>query len=555
MDVQHQVRADIQSPKATPHRLSQKRTRRTVVLLSAGALGLAALGAAAIRNHDSELSEGASGLVMQKASAALPAGNNLRSASAANAPLSKDRLVSKDRLADRFQYSTHLVSVEAAPEGGREADVAGPAPVISPFGIGDRLKITLYERVESEDDKWGRASSALHGFQQRPELSGEYAVEEDGTISVPLLGSFLVTASSEQQVEAALAETFEKAFERRGIVNVQLIARPPVYVLGPVKNPGSYKYVPGMTVLHAIALAGGVDRSTIEPWQKVEGIRELQRRTGAFDAMQKLIAREAVLKAERDGTTPKAPTRLVELVGPTAAASLVDQQSDQRKAIAIARRERARAVRDSAESAKQDLLVYAGTDSLNELVKLRQDRVENARSLVDRGLLGKQALSQLQSELADAEQRRKDTFNQYSLAKQRLAEVQSEALRVSADLQNDLGIEIENTQRQIADSERDVDASQGILNALPSVRAHFETANKEGGRIVYRIVRQTKSGPISIDAGGMAVLQPGDLVNIVTTADPAERMQLDPATPKPSGETPIKRASNPQDTVRSTTLE
>jgi hypothetical protein len=56
-----------------------------------------------------------------------------------------------------------------------------------PLGIGDRPKITVYERLDSEDDKWGRAASALRGIQQRPELSGEYAVQEHGTISVPLL--------------------------------------------------------------------------------------------------------------------------------------------------------------------------------------------------------------------------------------------------------------------------------------------------------------------------------------------------------------------------------
>ena len=43
------------------------------------------------------------------------------------------------------------------------------------------------------------------------------------------------------------------------------LERQPVYVLGPVKNPGAYKYAPGMTVLHAVALAGGLDRAPVEP--------------------------------------------------------------------------------------------------------------------------------------------------------------------------------------------------------------------------------------------------------------------------------------------------
>jgi exopolysaccharide production protein ExoF len=62
------------------------------------------------------------------------------------------------------------------------------------FGVGDRLKLAFYERVDVEEDKWGRTSSAsaLRSILQRPELSGEYTVQEDGTITVPLLGSIPV---------------------------------------------------------------------------------------------------------------------------------------------------------------------------------------------------------------------------------------------------------------------------------------------------------------------------------------------------------------------------
>jgi hypothetical protein len=43
----------------------------------------------------------------------------------------------------------------------------------------------------------------LRGIEQRPELSGEYMVQEDGTVSIPLLGSVAVAAQSEQQVQIA----------------------------------------------------------------------------------------------------------------------------------------------------------------------------------------------------------------------------------------------------------------------------------------------------------------------------------------------------------------
>src|SRR5258708_2013413 len=155
-------------------------------------------------------------------------------------------------------------AVPAAPTTAERPKTVGTAPAAlaaGMFGVGDKLKVAFYERVEVEEDKWGRTSSAsaLRGILQRPELTGEYTVQEDGTISVPLLGSIAVVNRSAQQVHDDLLESFNQLLGRKGVVNILSLERAPVYVLGPVKNPGSFKYASGMTILHALALAGGLD--------------------------------------------------------------------------------------------------------------------------------------------------------------------------------------------------------------------------------------------------------------------------------------------------------
>ncbi|TIW68105.1 MAG: hypothetical protein E5V56_04635, partial [Mesorhizobium sp.] len=280
--------------------------------------------------------------------------------------------------------------IPAVPTSAGRPKTLGTAPETgSLFGVGDRIRVVFYERVEVEEDKWGGASSAsaLRGILQRPELSGEYMVQEDGTISVPLLGFIPVANRSTQQVQADLAETFEQLLGRKGLVNILSLERPPIYVLGPVKNPGSFKYAPGMTILHAIALAGGLDQGQGEPWQKIEAVRESQKRSGAIDAMLKLLARVAVLRAERDGTAPKIPRQLLELAGATEAANLISEQSDRRKAVATARKDRERTIVRALEAARQDVAAYGRMDSLDELIKLRQERVNSMRTLVDRNVL------------------------------------------------------------------------------------------------------------------------------------------------------------------------
>lgn len=429
--------------------------------------------------------------------------------------------------------------VPAVPASAEHLKNLSKAPNVSTgtmFGIGDRLKVAFYERVDVEEDKWGGASSAsaMRGILQRPELSGEYIVQEDGTISLPLLGSIPVANRSTQQVQADLVEIFNQLLGHKGLVNILPLERPPIYVLGPVKNPGSFKYAPGMTVLHAIALAGGVDRAESEPWQKIEAVRETQKRSGAIDALLKLLARAAVLKAERDGTAPTIPRQLLELTGATEAANLVNEQSYRRKAVATARKDRERANLRALEAAKQDVVAYGRMESLDELIKLRQERVYSMRTLVDRKVLSKTVMDQIQSELSDAEQRRRDAINQYASAKQRLASLESEVLRTRADLRNDLEVEIETTESQIAANVRELNASEGVLYTLPVTRAQFaKDANSE----TYQIVRQSAAGPVSIESVGMTLLQPGDLVNIIVgESEPREPAGSPVPTSSPTGE-------------------
>ncbi|MER8581199.1 polysaccharide biosynthesis/export family protein [Mesorhizobium sp. M1423] len=414
------------------------------------------------------------------------------------------------------------------------------------FGVGDRLKIAFYERVDVEEDKWGGASSAsaLRGILQRPELSGEYIVQEDGTISLPLLGSIPVANRSTQQVQADLAEIFNQLLGHKGLVNILPLERPPIYVLGPVKNPGSFKYAPGMTILHAIALAGGLDRAESEPWQKIEAVRETQKRSGAIDALLKLLAREAVLKAERDGTAPTIPRQLLELAGASEAANLINEQSDRRKAVATARKDRERANLRALEAARHDVVAYGRMESLDKLVKLRQERVNSMRTLVDRKVLSMTVMDQIQSELSDAEQRRQDALNQYASANQRLASLESEVLRTRAELRTDLEVEIETTESQTAANVRELNASEGVLYTLPVTRVQFA---KDANSATYQIVRQSAAGPVSIESVGMTLLQPGDLVNIIVgESEPREPTGSPVPTSSPTGES-FPAARSPSD--------
>lgn len=88
-------------------------------------------------------------------------------------------------------------------------------------------------------------------------LSREFAVDGNGMIVFPLLGPIQAGGRTTAELEEAIAAKLEPDYLLNPSVSVELVMRPPVFVVGEVENPGSFAYKSGTTVQGAIALAGG----------------------------------------------------------------------------------------------------------------------------------------------------------------------------------------------------------------------------------------------------------------------------------------------------------
>ncbi len=89
-------------------------------------------------------------------------------------------------------------------------------------------------------------------------LSTDYRVNDVGTISLPMLGAIKVAGKTTTEVEQELAALMRREeLAVNASVNVQIEEYRPFFIMGEVKRPGAYPYVPGMTVLTAITVAGG----------------------------------------------------------------------------------------------------------------------------------------------------------------------------------------------------------------------------------------------------------------------------------------------------------
>lgn len=90
-----------------------------------------------------------------------------------------------------------------------------------------------------------------------PDIGGEYEVDSTGQISVPLAGHIMAQGLTTKELERSIAAALAKGIVRNPRVNVEVALYRPYYILGEVKKGGEYPYRLGLTVLDAVASAGG----------------------------------------------------------------------------------------------------------------------------------------------------------------------------------------------------------------------------------------------------------------------------------------------------------
>jgi polysaccharide export outer membrane protein len=91
-----------------------------------------------------------------------------------------------------------------------------------------------------------------------PQLTNTFTVGDDGSIAFPLVGTVKAEGlSSKSLAEEISSELIHKNLMPNPSVSVEIAQYRPISVLGEVNHPGQYPYQPGLTMLGAVALAGG----------------------------------------------------------------------------------------------------------------------------------------------------------------------------------------------------------------------------------------------------------------------------------------------------------
>lgn len=372
-----------------------------------------------------------------------------------------------------------------------------PAAQDDEVGSGDRLKVT---------------------FAGNADLSGEFRVQSDGAITLPVLGPFAVSGKTAADISKMIAARFAQNARSAGSNNVvvDVIEWRPVFVTGTVSKPGAYPFMPGMTVLHAVSQSGGFyriadgDISTfINVAQNMSRIQEVRQQL-AHNLIQ-----VASLTAEKAGSSELKPPKLLQ-----------DMASQEGIKELLEAERRALSLRLQAAANDMDVRRRQIESTRRELEGYRKQ----LRSVTAQLESEREHLSELVSALAKRVVKRADVLV-----------VETFVNKLNADFR-DLSAHCGRTERELARAEQDFAdlpllrqiKIEGEVSALrqkiASDRAAYQGAQFIVGQLshegmlltsggsepkrVFAIMRKHGGKPIFTAAGLESRLHPGDVIMV-----------------------------------------
>jgi len=118
--------------------------------------------------------------------------------------------------------------------------------------------------VVASDDQPDRAAYRLGASDElriivfgEDSLSGEFVIDGEGTISMPLIGEVAAAGLTLQELRDRIEVQLSEGYLTDPRVSAEVQNYRPFYILGEVDTSGEFPYTDGLTVMNAVARAGG----------------------------------------------------------------------------------------------------------------------------------------------------------------------------------------------------------------------------------------------------------------------------------------------------------
>jgi protein involved in polysaccharide export with SLBB domain len=350
-------------------------------------------------------------------------------------------------------------------------------------------------------------------FPDNREMTGDYRIGVDGTISIPLLGRIPVGGMSTAQLEEALSKRLEQMTGRANSVTVEVATYKPVFVTGLVTRSGAVPWHPGMTVLQAVALSGGLFRpSGPNVGGPAAGEAEMARFRRATEDRKRALAALARLQAERqDSTEIQVPPALVAIAGQKEAQDLIAAQ----KALLLSRQ---RLLSNQLSSLKRGMeLAAQELDGLRrqstrvaEQLQMRRDARQRLGELQQKGIVLAQRAFEEDMKVSELEEKTANVAVATARVQATIAAMQRDSVVLTEERKSSIEAEIDRLQKEVSQLTDDAASARQAYNAIAG--ASLEAERRDRTEIVYSVVRHEGTDEKTEPAGKSTLLKPGDVL-------------------------------------------
>lgn len=371
-----------------------------------------------------------------------------------------------------------------------------------------KVKVTIVEWVASTGE-----------YKEWTALNGEYSVSPLGTISIPLIGELVVVDDTTTDMADRIARALK---EKTGLASppvatVEVMKYPMIYVSGAVDRPGELEFRPGLTVMQAIAMAGGRERRTnpngSNDLEQIRYAGELNR----YDlSLQQLSARRARLAAELKGSpTVDVPPELLNARDQSTGRLITESENS----LFVARAEALKRQLDSLDELQallqNEIKVLEEKSAVQERqIKIAQQELASIASLVDTGTLAKSRETSLERVVADLSSGKLDLVVAAMRAKQKVSETQRDAIALKGQYRTDAGRDLQTVEAEIDDTKLKRATTLQLLQASGASLSRYNAMKAlEIQPMEYWITRRNDvRSPTKVSE--TATLEPGDVLDV-----------------------------------------
>ncbi|WP_097140016.1 polysaccharide biosynthesis/export family protein [Rhizobium subbaraonis] len=351
-------------------------------------------------------------------------------------------------------------------------------------------------------------------YERWDALGGEFVVSDEGTIALPVLGNVPVGDLDEAQLAAKIADELKA---RIGLVekpeaSIAIVDYPPIYVVGDVTTSGEFRFRPGLTVLQALALAGGEFRP-----EGLSGTRDRAEFAGELRELNDSILRSTIRVARLDAEMAGAKEFKFDMK-PYRKNPLAAGIYDQEKQIFAARA--AVVERQSRSFAELRDLMAQEIDALEKKIDSNDEDLDSVRKelatikpMVDRGVILPTRQTDLERTLRSYQASRLDMVTAIMRARQNIAEATRNLEGLADNRQADVTAQLQSERGALKQLQLRRDTRQRFLTDTLGV----DTGEENGAQpsiTTYSISRRVDGKVTPIDAEETTTLLPGDVVRV-----------------------------------------